>query len=89
MSNTIPGGFTPFTAEISTSAQESFNKAFQGFVGARYSAVAVSTQIVAGTNYKFFCNTQSVTENPIPGIAIVSIYVSLEGEVHITHIQTI
>ena len=89
MSNTLAGGFTPFTGEISTSAQESFNKAFQGFVGIGYSAVAVSSQVVAGTNYKFFCNTSLVTPNLIPGIAIVSIYVSLEGEAHITHIQAI
>lgn len=85
--NVMVGAYTPFTTEISPEAKEVFNKALAGLVGVDYTPLAVSTQVVAGTNYRFFCNAKPVYPNaPVEG-AMVYIYQPLEGEPHITNIQ--
>ncbi len=91
MANTtnLVGAYTPYTSKISNEDQKAFDEAFKNFTGVRYSPVAVSKQLVAGTNYKFFCNTETVTLYPVDGIAIVSIYKPLDGEAHIIGIQNI
>ncbi|WP_430410953.1 hypothetical protein [Kordia sp.] len=88
MSN-LPGAYSPYTCKIAAAAEKAFAQAMKGIVGVRYMPVAVSTQIVSGVNYKFFCNTQAATIMPLNGAAIVSIYAPLEGDAHITHIQTL
>ncbi|WP_298417924.1 hypothetical protein [uncultured Kordia sp.] len=87
--STLPGGYSPYTCNISDEAKKAFAQATKGLVGVRYSPVAVSTQVVSGVNYKFFCNTEAATIMPINGAAIVSIYAPLKGDAHITHIQTL
>ena len=84
---TALGAYSTYSCKISPQAQAAFQEATKGLVGVRYSPVAVSEQLVAGTNYKFFCNSQSVTEHPLQGAAILSIFQPLEGPAHITHIQ--
>ena len=88
MSN-LPGAYSPYTCEISAEAKKAFEQATKGLVGVHYSPVAVSTQIVSGVNYKFFCNTKAATIMPLYGAAIVSIYAPLKGDAHITHILTL
>lgn len=89
MSNQLLGAYTPYTSDISKEAKEAFAQALKGFVGVEYSPVAVSTQLVSGMNYKFFCNTQAVNVLPAKGAAIVSIYSPLDAPAHITHIQNL
>lgn len=88
MSN-LPGGYTPYTCTISNEAKEAFGEAVRKLLGVRYFPVAVATQVVSGTNYKFFCNTEAVTVRPLYGAAILTIYAPLKGDAHITHIQTL
>jgi len=85
----FPGSYSPYTSKIEDAAQKAFKEAFEGFVGVVYSPVAVSQQIVAGINYKFFCNAETVTVLPYNYAAIVSIYQPLEGKARITGIKEI
>ena len=89
MGTEIIGAYTPYTCNISSEAQKSFEKIFENFVGVKYSTVAVSTQTVAGYNYKFFCNATYITNPVRTGAAIVSIYVSLDGVPHLTDIRDV
>ena len=52
----------------------------------QYVPFEVSTQVVAGTNYRFKCKTTVPLPNPIHGEAVVQIFQSLEGTAHITSI---
>ncbi len=89
MSNSnFPGSYSPYTSKIDGAAQEAFNEAVK-ILGVKYSPVAVSQQVVAGLNYKFFCNTETVTPFPHSGAAIVSIYKPLNGPAHLTGIKDI
>jgi hypothetical protein len=89
MKSALLGTFSPYTCDITSEAKGSFDETMKDIVGVEYTAVAVSTQLVAGHNYNFFCNTTYIT-NPIrTGAAIVSIYAPLEGRPHITRIQPI
>ena len=89
MSDQLLGAYSPYTCEISKEAKEAFAQAIRVILGVEYSPVAVSSQVVAGMNYKFFCNTKSVTLYPKNGAAIVSIYAPLpgQGSAHVTYIQ--
>lgn len=79
-----------YTCEIPSEAKDAFVEATKDIIGVKYSPVAVSTQVVQGKNYKFFCNTETeLVLPPTYGAAIVSIYAPLEGQAHITHIQTL
>lgn len=85
----LPGSYSPYTSKIEEEAKQAFKEAFKDFVGVVYTPVAVSQQVVAGLNFRFFCNTESVTRFPVRGAAIVSIYKPLDGTAHITGIQEI
>ena len=85
----LVGAFSTYTCTIDNEAKTAFKEAMNGIVGVTYSPVAVSQQVVAGMNYKFFCNTEMVTRYPVKGAAIVSIYKPLKGDAHITGIQDI
>jgi hypothetical protein len=91
MSNktTMLGAYSPYTSEISDEAQTAFNEALKDLLGVKYKLVAVSQQVVAGMNYHFFCNTESVTRFPVNGAAIVSVYNPLKENAHITNIREI
>jgi len=90
MSNTnFPGSYSTFSCKIDDAAQQAFNEAMKQILGVKYATVAVSQQIVAGLNYKFFCNSESVSPFPHNGVAIVSIYKPLNGPAHLTGIKSI
>lgn len=87
--NTIPGGWSPYSANINPEAQIAFKEAMERIIGVTYTPVAVSQQVVAGMNYHFFCNTVASTRYPVTGAAIVTIYKAPSGEAHVTNIRTI
>lgn len=80
------GAYTAYSTQISTEEMNVFNQALEGLLGVDYTPLAVSTQVVAGMNYKFFCNAKGVYPNAIDEGAIVTIYQPLEGQPHITSI---
>ena len=89
MSTQLLGAYSPYTCKITNEAQIAFDQAMKNIIGVTYSPVAVSTQVVSGMNYKFFCNTEAATLYPRLGSAIVSIYAPLKGDAHVTHIQAL
>ncbi|MBM0436495.1 hypothetical protein GO604_04135 [Aeromonas hydrophila subsp. ranae] len=82
------GGWTAYH-KLSAKDQAVFNQALEGFVGVQYTPFEVSTQVVAGTNYRFKCKTTVPLPNPIHGEAVVQIFQSLDGSAHITSITPI
>lgn len=86
-SEILPGAYSLYSCKIDEHAKEAFKEAFM-VDGIKYTAVAVSIQIVAGTNYNFFCNVQ-LSEQPLSYCAIVSIFKPLDGTARITKIQDI
>ncbi len=89
MSNTTAslGSYTPFSADISADDKAIFVSAFENFVGVNYEPIAVATQVVAGTNYAFFCNATPVYPGASSSPTMVTIFKSLEGHANITHIE--
>lgn len=65
-------------------ATAAFNKATEGFVGVDYVPVALlSTQTVAGTNYRILCEATVVYPGAEMHYAVVDVYESLEGNANI------
>ena len=89
LEKTLSGGWTPFSCKITKEASEVFEAVVGSLVGVSYSPVAFATQIVAGTNYSFFCNAKGVYPNAPNQAAIVDIYQPLDGSAHITGIRII
>ncbi len=87
MSNTTVGSYTPFSSDISAEDKTTFVNAFEKFAGVKYEPIAVATQVVAGTNYAFFCNATPVYPGAASNPAMVTIFRSLEGHSSITHIE--
>ena len=74
-------GGPPAMTEEATAA---FNKATEGFVGVDYVPVALlSTQTVAGTNYRILCEATTVYPGAEMHYAVVNVYESLEGNANI------
>ena len=86
---TMVGGWTEYHTNISPEEMEVFETALGGLDGVTYYPLAVSTQVVAGMNYSFFCNAQVVYPNAPNEAAMVNIYNPLDGEPHITSIDRI
>jgi len=55
----------------------------------QYVPFEVSTQVVAGTHYRFKCNSTVPLAKPIHGEAVVQSFKSLDGDAHITSITPI
>jgi len=84
----VPGGWTKYHA-LTPEDQVVFDEALQGFVGVKYTPNEVSTQVVAGTNYRFKC-TASVPPALVVWEAIVEIFKPLDGgKPYITGIKNI
>lgn len=86
----IVGGWTKASSmKITDAHKELFKKAQETLAGAVFTPVALlSTQVVAGTNYRFLCRKDaSVAElNAKPVYSIVTIYEELDGNASITEI---
>jgi len=80
----VVGGWTAYH-KLTPNDQKVFDEALKGFVGVKYTPQAVSTQLVAGMNYRFKC-TASIPQADVVWEAIVEIYAPLNGQPHITGI---
>jgi hypothetical protein len=89
MSATITGGWTAYTTELSNDVKAVFAEATKGLLGVDYTPLAVATQVVSGTNYRFFCNMKAVYPNALNEAAILQIYKPTDGSVHITAITKV
>ena len=82
----ILGGWSAYTdnpTEIPT-------EALDGLEGCVYKPIALlGTQIVAGTNYCFLCETTVVVPDAQPGYALVYVFDGLEGEHELLRVQKI
>ena len=89
----ILGGWSAYTGnptEIPTEALDALNAALDGLEGCAYKPIALlGTQIVAGTNYCFLCETTVVVPDAQPGYALVYVFDGLEGEHELLRVQEI
>lgn len=85
MINLKVGGFTKFRV-VNDDDLKVFHEALEGFTGSSFEPLIVSTQVVAGTNYKFICNAQMVTNPPIDYTAEIMIFKPLEGKAVMTQL---
>jgi len=81
---TLAGGWTAYHP-LTANDKKVFEEATHGLVGVKYTPQTVSTQVVAGTNYRYKC-TASIPPALVIWEAIVEIYQPLEGKPYITGI---
>lgn len=80
----VLGGWTAYH-KLTPQDQKVFDEAMRGFVGVKYTPQSVSTQVVAGTNYRFKC-TASMPPSEVMWEAIVEIFQPLSGAPYVTGI---
>ncbi|MDE1465827.1 hypothetical protein [Spartinivicinus poritis] len=85
----IPGGWTLYRTNLSRDDYSVFFQAMSGFTGVKYTPFAVSTQVVAGTNYKFICNGESIHPDVAPTAVIIKVHRPLHGEPEVLSINDI
>ncbi|MFR8977620.1 MAG: hypothetical protein ACLVJB_07390 [Christensenellales bacterium] len=88
----ILGGWalTPTTRPRFNRSAGRLNAALDGLEGCVYKPIALlGTQIVAGTNYCFLCETTVVVPDAQPGYALVYVFDGLEGEQELLRVQEI
>lgn len=84
--NATVGGWGSFH-DLTSEEKALFEKAMISLKGVDYVPYSVSTQVVAGINYRFKCTATVVYPNAKPYKAIVQIYKPLSGEPVITDIH--
>lgn len=85
----VPGGWTPFRP-VDAESKAVFEAAMQGWVGVGYTPLEVSTQVVAGTNYRFICVARVVYPDAPTYEALVTIFQPLGGAApHVVDIHAI
>ena len=89
----IVGGWSAYTdepTEIPAEALDALNAALDGLEGCVYKPIALlGTQVVAGTNYCFLCETTVVAPDAQPSYALVYVFDGLEGEHELLRVQEI
>lgn len=85
--NQILGGWSPYSCEINADARKAFDEALEELLGVDYEPVAVATQVVAGLNYSFFCNSKVVAPNTPWRPALVSVHQPLKGKAQLVDIR--
>lgn len=83
----VVGGWSQYHS-LSAEDKEVFDEAMKGFVGVKYTPETVSTQVVAGMNYRFKCDA-SMPPSDATWEAVVEIYNPLDGAPHIVGITKI
>lgn len=73
------GGWTPYR-HLTPEDRALFDKVMQPILGVGYEPSAVSTQVVAGTNYKFRAIGTIIVPDMPQFHAIIKIFEPLEGE---------
>ena len=78
---TLVGGWEmPEDKTVTPELKDMFDTAMEGLLGVTYEPLElVATQLVAGTNYMFYCNGTTVTNPPETKPYYVTIYQPLEG----------
>lgn len=87
MTKEILGGYTAFR-KIEEKEKALFEKTMN-LKGVSYIPLAVATQVVSGTNYRFLCEAKVVIPDPVPHNALVTVYTPLQGESVITEIKNV
>lgn len=85
----VAGGWK-INAELPEMNDAIFDKARQGIDGASYSPLFIlGTQVVAGTNYEYFCYSKPVVPNATPSFKVVTVYRGLgdDPEISILNIE--
>lgn len=77
-----PGGWTGFKP-LDAKAKEVFDATLGKNKEVTYSPLCVSTQVVAGTNYRFLCSTVTATDPKKEGNATAVVYLDLQGNMKI------
>jgi len=85
--NVMVGAYTAYSTDISPEARKVFEEATKGLVGVKYTPLAVSTQVVSGVNYRFFCNARDVYPGALNEAALVEIYQPLKDKPTIRSIK--
>lgn len=86
-SDVIVGGWNEQNSEITDELLQIFEKATENLVGVKYTPVKlISTQVVAGINYKFLCR-QSFPDGNKEALKTVTVYRDLAGNVTVTEIK--
>ena len=80
----VVGGWSPYHS-LTAQDKAVFDEAMKGFVGVTYTPQTVSTQVVAGTNYRYKC-IASMPPAQVVWEAIVEIFQPLNGAPYITGI---
>lgn len=83
----IVGGWSKYHA-LTPEDKLVFDEAMKGLIGVDYKPQSVSTQVVAGMNYRFKCSA-SVPPSDVMWEAIVEIYQPLDGKPYVTGIVRI
>lgn len=86
---TVSGGWEINQGRLDPAANReaaaAFKKATATNDGYEYELIAVlGSQVVAGTNYSYFCRGKAVYPNAKPEYLIVNVYENLEGKARIT-----
>ena len=82
------GGWSKFRA-VEEEDLKVFNEAVGMLEGVGYEPLIVSTQVVAGTNFKFICNATSVTNPPQNYLAEIVVFIPLPCDEHNATITSI
>lgn len=87
MTNITVGAYGPFTTKLSPEATQAFREATEKLVGVKYEPLASAQQVVAGTNFAYFCNATIVVPGASAYPAMVTVFKPLEGPAAVTNIQ--
>ena len=89
----MTGGWSAYTddpTEIPAEALDALNAALEELVGCVYKPIALlATQVVAGTNYCFLCETTVVAPDAQPSYALVYFYDGVNGEKEVLKVDEI
>ena len=87
---TLAGGWETLDKHINAELQDIFDKAMQGYVGMNLKPLKlIGTQIVAGRNYRFYCEGSPVVLNPEIKNYYVTVYQDLKGNCSITDVSDV
>lgn len=75
----VCGGWTPYRS-LTEEDEQVFKEATAGLVGVDYTPLKVQSQIVAGTNYRFYCKAFPVTPNLQSYDVIIFVFKPLPGQ---------
>ena len=87
----LSGGWTECESpKLTADEKKVFNAATADLVGVNYKPIAkVATQVVAGLNYCFICESTAVVMNPKTRYSFVYVYSAVDGTSTVSSVETI